>query len=247
MLRKLLLTACAGAFLFASCKKSDSNPSPGSIQFSISNEVDGQPVQMGPLNYKNVKGNDYSISMLKYYLSNFSLLKADGTEVSLSSSYNLIDASIPSSDSFSIADIPAGEYTSLRFHLGVDSLRNHTGTQSGALDPVHGMIWNWNTGYIFFKHEGSFKDSLGNVTPLAFHYGSDRGYVQIELPLNNLSIDGSTRKISIRFNLNSLYANPSPIDFNVDNNRTSGNQGDMFWEMTIRGNFSGAFQIIKTE
>ncbi|MBS1614611.1 MAG: hypothetical protein JST06_00670 [Bacteroidetes bacterium] len=247
MLRKLLLTACAGAFLISSCKKSDSNPSPGSIQFSISNEVDGQPIQMGPLNFQNAKGNDYSVSMLKYYLSNFSLLTADGTEVPVNSSYYLIDASLPASESFSIADVPAGAYTKLRFHLGVDSLHNHSGTQSGALDPVHGMIWNWNTGYIFFKHEGSYKDSLGNVTPLAFHYGSDRGYVQVELPLSNLNIDGNTRKITLGFNLNGLYANPIPIDFNLDNNRTSGNRDDVFWEMTMRSNFPGAFQIIKTE
>ena len=105
--------------------------------------------------------------MLKYYVSNFTLVKADGSETNFKN-YQLLDASEPSSLTFALDSVLNGEYTSVKFLIGVDSSRNHTGVQDGALDPVHGMIWSWNTGYIFFKHEGNFKDSTGTTRPLIY-------------------------------------------------------------------------------
>jgi hypothetical protein len=36
--------------------------------------------------------------------------------------------------------------TAIKFLLGVDSLKNVSGIQTGALDPAKGMFWTWNTG-----------------------------------------------------------------------------------------------------
>ncbi len=242
-----LLAAGLGLLLTASCKKSDSDTAPyAKLQFSFSNEAGGKPIELGPMNYVNAAGNAYSVDLLKYYVSNITLVKQDGSEVHFPS-YNLIDAAVPSSTNFAIDSVPTGTYRSLKFYVGVDSARNHTGLQEGALDPVHGMIWNWNTGYIFFKHEGSFKDSTGATMPLAFHYGTDLAYVGVEIPLNDLQMEAAGRKLFIRFDLNQLYATPIKVDFNFDNNRSSGNAGDVFWQYTIRGNFPSAFSLIKSE
>lgn len=243
----LLTAACAGLALFSSCKKSDSGTAPyGKLQVSLSNEAGGKPVELGPMNYVNAAGNPYSVDLLKYYVSNFTLVRADGSEHNFKD-YHLIDAAVPASQSFSLDSVASGEYTMLRFYLGVDSARNHTGVQEGALDPIHGMIWDWNTGYIFFKHEGNFKDSTGSVMPMLFHFGSDKGLATVEIPLNQLRVEGDTRKLSLRFDLNALYSSPSVINFNYDNNRMSGNGQDIFWHMTLRGNFPNAFQLVKAE
>jgi len=37
-------------------------------------------------------------------------------------------------------------WKSLSFLLGVDTVRNHTGSQTGDLSPSKSMYWNWNTG-----------------------------------------------------------------------------------------------------
>jgi hypothetical protein len=58
---------------------------------------------------------------------------------------------------FRISGLPAGNYNRIQFLLGVDSLRNVSGAQTGDLDPVNDMFWDWNTGYIYFKMEGEFK------------------------------------------------------------------------------------------
>jgi len=46
-------------------------------------------------------------------------------------------------------------FDKLSIDLGVDSLTNHAGAQAGALDPMHGMYWAWQSGYINFKLEGT--------------------------------------------------------------------------------------------
>jgi hypothetical protein len=47
------------------------------------------------------------------------------------------------------------DITGIRFLLGVDSARNVSGIQTGALDPARGMFWTWNSGYVMAKIEGS--------------------------------------------------------------------------------------------
>ena len=39
-------------------------------------------------------------------------------------------------------------------YLGVDSVLNYNGVHEGALDPINGMYWTWQTGYIHCKLEG---------------------------------------------------------------------------------------------
>jgi hypothetical protein len=45
----------------------------------------------------------------------------------------------------------------LKFGIGIDSTLHVKGIQSGVLDPIHGMYWTWQSGYINFKLEGQIK------------------------------------------------------------------------------------------
>jgi uncharacterized protein YceK len=91
---------------------------------------------------------------IKIYISNIKLKRADGTWWTEPESYRLVDANRPNGLSMNISNIPAGEYTEMQWMVGVDSARNVSGIQSGALDPSLGMFWTWTTGYIFIKAEG---------------------------------------------------------------------------------------------
>lgn len=59
-------------------------------------------------------------------------------------------------------------YGSLK--LGVDSNLNLLGVHKGDLDPVHGMYWSWQSGYIHFKLEGSWSGE-GGLQPFVYHIG----------------------------------------------------------------------------
>ncbi|HEX6430250.1 MAG TPA: MbnP family protein, partial [Niastella sp.] len=46
-------------------------------------------------------------------------------------------------------------YNKIQFTIGVDSARNVSGDQTGALDPALGMFWDRTKGYIMAKLEGT--------------------------------------------------------------------------------------------
>ena len=68
-------------------------------------------------------------------------------------------------------NIPAGVYRGVRMLVGVDSTRNVSGVQSGALDPANGMFWTWNSGYIFAKLEAKSPVSTAPLQNVTYHIG----------------------------------------------------------------------------
>jgi hypothetical protein len=243
-----LLAVLVCVFILNSCKKDDNHihPEPiatiGTASSHVENKVGNDVLRTGLMCYQNASGDSFQVDLLKYYIGQFEWLRADGTSFQ-SNNYQLINASNSSSLDFQLTNIPNGTYTGLRFCLGVDSVSNHTFTNYNALDASYGMIWSWNTGYIFFKHEGRFIDSLNATKSLLFHYGTDRGFTQIQLPLDNLVINADTRNLKLTFDLAALYREPTPIDFNSWNNNQSLTTQEYPWIDAMRNNFSSSFSI----
>ena len=55
--------------------------------------------------------------------------------------------------------------------LGVDKKYNMSGANSGDLDPVNGMFWSWQSGYINFKIEGVSPSCNTRKNKFQFHIG----------------------------------------------------------------------------
>ena len=102
------------------------------------------------------------------------LIKSNGNEYKVPESYFLIDASDEDASLITLNGIPAGNYTDMRFTLGVDSTRNVSGSQTGALDQANGMFWSWNNGYIFLKLEGTSPQATGMGNDFMYHIGGFR-------------------------------------------------------------------------
>jgi hypothetical protein len=96
-----------------------------------------------------------TFTTVKFYVSNLKLKDMDGNWWIHPESYFLVDAFSEARSTFTLNDVPAKHYVEMEYTLGVDSTRNVSGAQTGALDPQNGMFWSWNTGYIMFKFEGS--------------------------------------------------------------------------------------------
>lgn len=171
MKRSLLSTlflclATAGTLLSGCSDDKTSTPAPekGTLDLEIDNVVGTDPLELG-IPYTTTAGDEFTLSTFKYYLSNITLRKADGSEYVVPESYFLVDVAQPTSTSFSLSDIPAGDYTSVKFTIGVDSARNVSGAQTGALAPSQGMFWNRDLGYIFLKLAGTSPESAdGKLT-----------------------------------------------------------------------------------
>jgi hypothetical protein len=117
-------------------------------------------------------GEEITFTKLRYYISNVRFHKTNGETYIQPESYYIVDASSPEAH-ISIADIPAGSYTGISYYLGVDSTRNVSGAQTGALDPAEGMFWSWNSGYIFVKAEG--QSPASPTSGFVYHIGGFAG------------------------------------------------------------------------
>lgn len=216
------------------------------VKFVFKNVIDGAPVQKGSMSYYNAAGNNYSVDLLKYYISNIVLVRSDQLEYK-ATNYELIDIDSPSSLSFSVTGAPPGYYTAVKFKMGIDSTSNFSGPQNGDLDPVNGMLWDWNSGYVFFKHEGYFMDSTGVQTEVHFHYGTLKALVSEELPVSLIIPEQGQNTIEVTFNLNKIYASPNIMNFNGDNFHQSTGPGENGWVQLLKENFDGAFEITSVQ
>ena len=151
-----------------------------SVEFD--NVAGSSDLQLNTGSYTNAAGESFKVTKLKYYVSNFKVTNVNGAEyvIPQEESYFLIDESDAGSHE-PVLEVPEGEYKTLSFVLGVDSLRNtkDVSQRTGVLD-VSGaatdMYWSWNSGYIFFKMDGTSPSitSMGGV--FQYHVGGFGGY-----------------------------------------------------------------------
>lgn len=178
---------------FTACEKEKEEKPPGSLTGAFTLEFEHvwgsnmSPFEMNTLMNHPKTGDELTFTTFKYYVSNVGLKKADGTVWLAEESYHLVDASDASSLEIDFENVPQGTYTGMVFMMGVDSIRNVSGAQEGALDPANGMLWDWNTGYIMIKAEGlSPQSSTGSY---AYHlggfYGPDKAVMPRDAAFNS--------------------------------------------------------------
>lgn len=193
-MKRIFIIAITVSAIFTSCKKEKIAAYNSNVKASLSVEFDNivgsSDLQLSTGNYTNASGEAYKITTLKYFVSNFVFTKTDGTiyTVPQDSCYFLIDESKPATME-PVMQVPEGEYASVSFMLGVDSVRNtmDISKRTGNLDPTGtaaGMYWSWNSGYIFFKIEGTSPASTLTGNIFQYHIGLFGGYTT--KTINNL-------------------------------------------------------------
>ena len=172
----------AAVLAFSSCKK-DKDPQPdpapvqeyGAVTLKFDNTVGNLPLQLNSTQYTNANGDTFNVSLYNYYISNIRLTASDNSVYTETESYHLVKASNIASLQFTLANVPVKNYTSITFMIGVDSTRNVSGAQTGALDPANGMFWSWNSGYIMSKLEGTSPQSPATNQIVMYHVGGFSG------------------------------------------------------------------------
>ncbi|MFT3705654.1 MAG: hypothetical protein QM802_25015 [Agriterribacter sp.] len=184
-MKKLFFIALV-IFSLASCKKDNTNDynsnTKGDLSIEFDNIVGAQNLALNTGSYTNGSSETYNITKLKYFISNISLQNVNGATyiVPQDDSYFLIEEGNEEKDHASL-EVPEGEYKSLTFMVGVDSLRNtkDISERTGALDPAgeaNGMYWGWNSGYIFLQLEGTSTASAEDGHVFMYHIGGFGGY-----------------------------------------------------------------------
>jgi hypothetical protein len=256
---KSLLAFAFFSTIITSCKKDEADPLPGEVEIFMDNVVGTAPLALNTA-YKNAAGEDLSFTTFNYFVSNFVFVKSDGTEyvVPQDSSYFLCKHNDLDSRTLKFKNIPAGDYTGVRFIIGVDSTRSTSdiSQRQGVLDPAagaSGMYWAWNSGYIFVKVEGTSPqaplDANTNERTFQYHTGLFGG---MNTPtLNNiktvtLSKSGQVANVGgsnvpefhVLVNILEMFTNPSNIS--VATNPTS-HAGP--YSKTVADNYADMFTL----
>ncbi len=98
--------------------------------------------------------------------------------------YHLIDFAHPSS---LVIPVEVGGSNATSIWIGVDSVTQVSGLFMGDLDPLKGMYWTWQSGYISLKVEGELFKPNGDATSFEYHLGGYRMPHSIYFPLHTNS------------------------------------------------------------
>lgn len=182
----IILFFFSSVFLFG-CKDEVQPERTGEMEFVFRNKVNTLPLAQNVGKYSNALGEDFVVTTFNYYLSNFELVKDDGSVYTIpkDESYFLIRGNDGTTSDFAISNIPEGDYVALRFSIGIDREKSMSGVEErvGDLDIVDhaDMYWSWNPGYIFMKLEGTSSkapESPSGDRIFRYHIGGYGGYDQ---------------------------------------------------------------------
>ncbi len=228
--------------------KSIDRPVHGQVKIQLEFYVGNEKLVLDTFTYKNNLGQLYTISKFKCYLSNISLIQTNKKEFT-TSEYYLVDEDDVDSKVINLENVPSGEYSSINITIGVDSIHNCSGVQSGALDPVKGMFWAWNTGYIFMKLEGHSPESKSPGNIFEYHIGGFKEpnncirTVTLKFEKSTLSVlREEASVIKIKVDLSEILKTPTTVDFPKLSSVTDFNNATK-----IADNYKDMFTIIEVK
>lgn len=194
--------------------------------------------------YSNELGQSFNVSNFKYYLGKIRLIDANDRAFE-TQNYYLIKEDEPETKTIELHAIPVGNYKSVSFTIGVDSIDNCSGAQSGALDPIKGMFWTWNTGYIFLKLEGNskFSTSPGNI--FEYHIGGfkepNNCIRKVNIPFAEPLLISTNQKnnLHLKADILEVLKTPTTLDFSKLSSITDHKNATI-----VANNYSDMFSVL---
>jgi cytochrome c peroxidase len=216
------------------------------LEIQVRDTVNGMPVQPASLRYQTSAGETFSVTRVSYLVSDFALQRDDGSWLENSNSVSWLDSE-QNRNSVRVANIPPGEFRSLRFLVGLNSNLNHeaiTNFPAGhPLNPtVNGLHWSWQGGFICLALEGLWRNSAGELDGWTYHLARDTNAVSVTLAAP-LEITNET-KVELDFDLASVLSAPHPLSFAKDGSTTHSRDGDPVSVALVK-NLPGAFRVRK--
>ncbi|AWG20092.1 hypothetical protein FFWV33_00435 [Flavobacterium faecale] len=189
------LAVLAVSLFTVSCSNSDEEAitGTGSLNIEYDNAFGSNDLILQTQANTTSNGEVLKINKIKYIISNIVLTKDDGTVLTYpkSESYFIIDEGTIGAQVAELKNIPAGNYTKVKFGIGVDKAQFDLGAtgQGDFLTTANtaGMLWNWTSGYKFLAYEGTFTSpTQTTAAPFTIHTGqtgTDYNYTEVTLDL----------------------------------------------------------------
>src|SRR5205814_201860 len=117
------------------------------LNVQILPQFNGAPLRFDSVTNEIATGQSISVTRLDFLLSDIALRRADGTWVGLAN-WQAYLSPREGRSGFRLANLPAGQYDRIRFHVGLESKLNHKDPAQypagHPLNPeVNGLHWGW--------------------------------------------------------------------------------------------------------
>lgn len=213
-MKRILLSILSAGILFTSCTKDkEIIEAAGETQLTFDAKVGTADFALNT--DFSIEGRTYRFNKLRYWISNLSLVDTKGNEYTVPNSYYLVeetaavsvqdgDYTYPANkrESISLKSIPAGEYKTIKFSIGVDARYNdNLSLQSGELSQLNGMTnvsWMWHTSYIFTALGGTVTEGTTTKTIKA-ETGTNATFKSVSYNLPAAISIGSLKSTSVDF------------------------------------------------
>ncbi|PHI20624.1 hypothetical protein CEQ90_06085 [Lewinellaceae bacterium SD302] len=197
----LLCAALTSAFIFTACDDDEDAAVPsGDVTVNFNALYDGANLTVQSDVYDYPDGSELKVQLFQYYVSDLELIPANGGDAVQLSDILLVrynNAQEDNVDSYEFNEIPAGEYTGIRYGLGVSPDLNSMDPNEFDADFVlnDAEFWPGNARYVFAKIEATVDlENDGTFdTGVSYHMGSNDIYstVTFNAPIT-VSENGNT-------------------------------------------------------
>jgi hypothetical protein len=228
-IRIIILTSIISVCLISCEKEKDTY---GRITLRFEHKVDGNDIKWNEMCYVNEAGNPYELTDVMYFISRVKLHRSDGKIIELNqvNPIHYIDPKeINTLQWENEQDIPTGNYDSITFTFGLESIDNISNRFVNP--PESNMAWPLvlGGGYHYMMLNGFYLDSNGVRCTNNFHlgrgqiYNNDHEVIGIIENSFRVSPQGESFTISenllttavITMHIESWFKTPVVYDFNV--------------------------------
>ena len=191
-------------FLFLFCFQGNSQSKNDSLAVNFHLEFSKLPLELHK-NYISTSKDTLTIETFRCYISNIQIQYEDNTVFTQKGSYHLLDLENPNSFQIPITRKNHKLISKITFNIGIDSLTNTSGAMAGDLDPIKGMYWAWQSGYINMKIEGKSPSCNTRKNEFQFHLG---GYMKPYYAMRKVELNyNSNNNINIGIDLKDFFSN----------------------------------------
>lgn len=254
MNKALGLLACALLLSIFACNK-EKNPTfnTGAINLSFRATFGGETLVMNSQVYDYV-GKQVRFTKISFYLANFRLINQD-QELEVSdiefidiTTTHLSETSAEKGTTIEFSNVPIGDYTGLKFGIGVpENLNETTPLDYPANHPLSAEVEyskDWDS-YIFAKIEGQYNEDGSGLFGeddilFAYHPVMNRVFQEIELNNSKELKTDETMNINFELDVKQLLSIPRGNLFNLEPHNPNENIAE---NILIMANFNKALQL----
>ncbi len=175
----------------------------GTVIVQFDHYISSEPLQYkSSLKYFNKSANAYNIGECRYIVGKFAVTHTSDV-VDYIDGYRIVDLDDPLTFKVLLPNIKPGDYKSISFLVGVDTVSNNNylanGSKPAGLESDVSMDWS-GMGFRFVILNGEYlKDSATPAKlPYGYHIGLNENVNSFNFPTNTFNINGNVRTANIK-------------------------------------------------